>query len=154
MAKDAVQPSPEAQIRRTQSGAICWRMGRGQVEVMLITSRDTGRWVIPKGWPMAGLTDWETAAREAWEEAGAEGTVTPQPLGAFDYDKVLRPSLAVPCQVQVFALRVSALKSKFPEKNQRSRKWFSCKKAARKVVEPGLRAILLALTPEMLEQKT
>ena len=57
---------------RTQYGALCWRMHRGKVEVLLITSRDTGRWVIPKGWPIDGLAPAQTAAREAWEEAGVE----------------------------------------------------------------------------------
>ncbi|MEN9850080.1 MAG: hypothetical protein RL128_243, partial [Pseudomonadota bacterium] len=62
-------------VARTQYGALCWRMHRGKVEVLLITSRDTGRWVIPKGWPIDGLAPAQTAAREAWEEAGVEGDI-------------------------------------------------------------------------------
>ena len=70
-----------ATAARTQYGALCWRMHRGKVEVLLITSRDTGRWVIPKGWPIAGLAPAETAAREAWEEAGVEGDIADDGLG-------------------------------------------------------------------------
>lgn len=134
---------------RPQYGALCWRMHRGKVEVLLITSRDTGRWIIPKGWPISGLTPAETAAREAWEEAGVEGDITDTGLGAFGYAKVLGPNRTVPCSVQVFGLRVAELKDKFPEKKVRSRKWFGLEKAARKVAEPELRQLLLAL-PERL----
>lgn len=130
---------------RTQYGALCWRMHRGRVEVLLITSRDTGRWIIPKGWPIAGLAPAETAAREAWEEAGVEGDVAADGLGDFGYDKYLGPKHSVPCSVQVFGLRVAELKGKFPEKKERRRKWFAHEKAARKVAEPELRDLLLTL---------
>ena len=134
---------------RTQYGALCWRMHRGKVEVLLITSRDTGRWIIPKGWPIAGLDPAQTAAREAWEEAGVEGDIASQGLGVFDYDKALGPKESVPCSVQVFGLRVAELKGKFPEKKERRRKWFAHEKAARKVAEPELRNLLLSL-PNLL----
>lgn len=130
---------------RTQYGALCWRMHRGKVEVLLITSRDTGRWVIPKGWPIDGLAPAQTAAREAWEEAGVEGDIAEQGLGVFDYDKCYGLKGSVPCSVQVFGLRVAELKGKFPERKERRRKWFDFEKAARKVAEPELRALLLAL---------
>lgn len=149
MTQDTDQaPSDGIEIRaqcRTQYGAVCWRMHRGKVEVLLITSRDTGRWVIPKGWPISGLTPAGTAAREAWEEAGVEGEVLDEELGAFGYDKAMGPKLSVPCSVQVFGLRVAGLKDKFPEKKERRRKWFGLEKAARKVAEPELRQLLLAL---------
>ncbi len=144
-----VQPLP-AQNCRVQSGALCWRMHRGRVEVLLITSRETGRWVIPKGWAMAGLTPAQSAAREAWEEAGVKGEVDEAGLGLFRYDKVLPVPPVVPCQVQVFALRVRALSDRFPERKQRRRKWFDALKAARKVNEPELRSLLAAL-PGLLD---
>ena len=145
MAFDRTDTTPGGDATRTQYGAVCWRMHRGKVEVLLITSRDTGRWIIPKGWPITGLTPAGTAAREAWEEAGVEGDVQADELGAFGYDKALSPSQSVPCSVQVFGLRVAELKSKFPEKKERRRKWFGFEKAARKVAEPELRQLLLAL---------
>lgn len=134
-----------------QSGAVCWRMHRGHVEVLLISSRDTGRWVIPKGWTMEGLTPAQSAAREAWEEAGVKGEINEAGLGVFRYDKVVPVAPALPCQVQVFALRVRTMSDRFPERKQRRRKWFDALKAARKVSEPDLRDLLQAL-PDLLAQ--
>jgi 8-oxo-dGTP pyrophosphatase MutT (NUDIX family) len=129
----------------TQVAALCWRKHRDRVEVLLITSRDTGRWVLPKGWPMEGRTSPEAAAIEAWEEAGVKGQVAQEALGYFGYDKVISVGLAHPCMVAVYPLRVASLSRGFPERKERRRKWFSAEKAARKVVEPELRALLLAL---------
>ena len=78
----------------TQVAALCWRKHRDRVEVLLITSRDTGRWVLPKGWPIPGLNAHEAAAIEAWEEAGVRGPVTPDALGYFGYDKVMAADVA------------------------------------------------------------
>lgn len=150
MAKDKAETPVSGDETRTQYGALCWRLHRGKVEVLLVTSRDTGRWIIPKGWPISGLTPADTAAREAWEEAGVQGEVATDDLGAYGYAKVMTPTQAIPCSVQVYGLRVAALKDKFPERKQRRRKWFGVEKAARKVAEPELRALLLAL-PERLE---
>lgn len=142
------------QAPRSQYGAICWRMHRGTVEVLLITSRDTGRWVIPKGWPIAGLDPAASAAREAWEEAGVKGQTSPEALGLYCYDKILAPEAALPCAVAVFPLRVEELAAKFPERKERRRKWFGAAKAARKVAEPELRALFesLAANPALLAE--
>ena len=128
-----------------QFGALCWRMHRGHVQVLLITSRDTGRWIIPKGWPHDGLTASGSAAAEAWEEAGVEGVVAQTPLGLYSYDKLLKPGVVQPCVVTVFALRVARLRARFPERRERKRKWFDTARAARKVAEPELRGILIGL---------
>ncbi|MGB4825689.1 MAG: NUDIX hydrolase [Paracoccaceae bacterium] len=136
---------------RTQYGALCWRMHAARPEVLLITSRDTGRWVIPKGWPMEALSAAEAAAREAWEEAGAEGAPSEPSLGFFAYRKGLGPQKVVPCVVEVFALRVERLASSYPEKGQRRRKWFSPEKAAKRVQEPDLRQLILAFAPEKVK---
>lgn len=149
MADDPALPAEGGPENRTQYGALCWRMHRGKVEVLLITSRDTGRWVIPKGWPIDGLSPASAAAREAWEEAGVQGDVLEDGLGAFGYDKALSPNKSIPCSVHVFGLRVARLKDNFPERKERRRKWFALEKAARKVAEPELRALLLGL-PERL----
>lgn len=132
---------------RTQYGAICWRVMRGKLEVLLVTSRDTGRWVIPKGWPMADKSPSSAAVQEAWEEAGVEGEVSDICLGLFSYDKVIGPALAVPCVVAVYPLKVTKLRDRFPERKQRIRKWFSPEKAAKKVVEPELSVILAEFKP-------
>jgi len=142
-------PDRAVQESVTQYGAVCWRMNRGRVQVLLITSRDTGRWVIPKGWPIAEMGAAAAAAQEAWEEAGVEGTVDDTRLGKFTYDKIMPGQTAFHCAVEVFALRVARLRANFPERKERRRKWFDALKAARKVAEPGLRQLLQNL-PEML----
>ena len=128
-----------------QFAALCWRMRRDKPEVLLITSRDTGRWVIPKGWQIAGKDGPASAAQEAWEEAGVEGRIGPAPLGLYAYDKVMTPDKCLPCAVSVYALRVATLARRFPERKERRRKWFTAEKAARKVAEPDLRALLEAV---------
>jgi 8-oxo-dGTP pyrophosphatase MutT (NUDIX family) len=125
-----------------QIAAVCWRKNRGKVEILLITSRDTGRWVIPKGWKMADCSDATAAKTEAWQEAGVEGDISAAPLGQFDYDKVLRPGAIKRCRVEVFGLRVKSMKDRFPERKERSRKWFTLERAARKVAEPELRELI------------
>lgn len=136
------------QAPRSQYGALCWRMHRGHVEVLLITSRDTGRWVIPKGWPISDLDPSASAAREAWEEAGVRGKTETEPMGLYSYDKVLGPDSALPCAVSVFSLRVEELAAKFPERKERRRKWFAAAKAAKKVAEPELRALFRTLADD------
>lgn len=132
----------------TQNGALCWRMHRDRVEVLLITSRDTGRWVIPKGWPIEGMDSATAAAREAWEEAGVEGVVSPDCAGLFSYVKRFGLHAGIPCVVAVYGLRVNGLAREFPERKQRRRKWFTLAAAARKVDEPELRSLLLGFAPQ------
>ena len=67
-----------------QYAALPYRIEAGQVRVLLITSRETHRWVIPKGWPMNGLKPQDAAAVEAAEEAGLIGSIESQPLGSFN----------------------------------------------------------------------
>lgn len=133
---------------RSQYGALCWRAHRGQIEVLLITSRDTGRWVIPKGWPMRDLAPNIAAAQEAWEEAGVSGKVADRPFGIYAYDKILKLGDPLPCAVAVYPLRVDRLADEFPERKERRRKWFAAAKAARKVAEPELRQIFAALAED------
>ncbi|MBL4916330.1 NUDIX hydrolase [Szabonella alba] len=131
-----------------QHGALCWREGAQGREVLLVTSRETGRWVIPKGWPIKGLSPSETAAREAWEEAGVKPAAPEEmwPLGDYGYDKVLDRGGAAervqPCRVQVHALRVAVLTQDFPEREERDRRWCPASEAARLVEEPELRRLI------------
>lgn len=136
---------PETSLKRTQYGALCWRSHRGSAQVLLVTSRDTGRWVIPKGWPGDGLDPVASAKREAWEEAGVEGAVNPRCLGFFSYSKVMTAESSLPCVVGVYGLRVQKLQRRFPERKERRRKWFSLDKAARKVAEVELRVLILSM---------
>ena len=131
---------------RTQFGALCYRINDGKVEILLITSRGTGRWIIPKGWPMDGETPAGAAATEAWEEAGATGKLFHQVLGFYGYDKG-HAGERMPCVVAVFPLKVKKLSKQFPEAGQRKRRWVSRKKAAAMVSEPELRALILHFDP-------
>lgn len=135
---------------RNQYAALCYRVDDGKTKVLLITSRGTGRWVIPKGWPIDGLTPGETGEREAWEEAGVKGKLNQKPVGFFSYDKVLDNGDLRPCVVMVFPLKVDSLAAKFPERSERRRKWFSPKKAAERVNEPELARILKEFDPAKL----
>ncbi len=115
--------------RGKQIAALCWRRRKGMVEVLLITSRETKRWVVPKGWPMDHLVDFNAARQEAFEEAGVEGRVTREPLGRFDYDK-RKGNESWPVEVTVYSLEVETLLKTWPEKKQRKRDRYSSQTVA------------------------
>ena len=125
-----------------QFAAVPLRRQGDEVRVLLLTSRGTGRWVLPKGWAEEGLTGPEVAAKEAFEEAGLVGEVQPDPVGAYSYAKALPRERVVPCRVEVFALWVSQQLGDWPEREQRVRQWFSLSEAAGKVHEDDLRLLL------------
>ncbi|MER9752711.1 NUDIX hydrolase [Mesorhizobium sp. M0166] len=127
---------------RLQVAALPWRDGGDGVEIMLITSRDTGRWVLPKGWPEAKEPLCEAAAREAGEEAGLRGTISHHEAGRYFYAKVLDSGEEVPCEVLVFPLEVDKVADRWKEKRARTRKWVSATEAVRMVHEPDLRQII------------
>ena len=130
---------------RRQIGALPFRRGRdGSHSILLVTSRESRRWIIPKGWPMKGRKPFEAAAREAYEEAGLRGQVGKRPLGYYLYEKRLKNLDAVVCQVKVFPLRVRKQLKHFPEQHQRELRWFTPAEAAEAVAEPGLAAIIRA----------
>lgn len=135
---------------RTQFGALCYRMKGGDPQVLMITSRRTGRWIIPKGWPMEGKTPGESALREAWEEAGVRGKVTGPCLALFSYSKGIGAVDKLPCVVMVYPVKVNALTEDFPEAGQRKRRWMSPKKAAKLVDEPELAHLLKTFDPRKL----
>ncbi len=132
-----------------QAAALCYRIEKGRPEVLLITTRQTHRWIIPKGWLMQGLSEAETAAQEAWEEAGIIGRCSPQKLGQFPFVKLRARKGPALCMVDVFPLYVKSVARNFPEKGQRRREWFSPKKAAAKVASPELAAILRDFKPRL-----
>ena len=118
---------------------------------MLVTSRETRRWVIPKGWPIRKLKPFATAAREAYEEAGLAGSISREAIGSFTYQKRLKSRKFVDCMVEVFAMEVSGEAKRWPEKDERERRWFEPETAARFVEEPGL-ADLIRLLPQHLAE--
>jgi 8-oxo-dGTP pyrophosphatase MutT (NUDIX family) len=128
---------------RQQYAALCFRKRKKQSapEVLLVTSRDTGRWVIPKGWPMRGKKSHAVAEREAYEEAGVKGTVSREPIGYYSYHKGMTDGLKINCRVQVHALEVKDMLKDFPEKGTRRQAWVSCEEAAARVQEPELKVL-------------
>jgi 8-oxo-dGTP pyrophosphatase MutT (NUDIX family) len=124
---------------RIQFAALPYRVGaNGRVQILLLTSRETRRWVIPKGWPMKGLKPRHVAAREAYEEAGVQGTISgKRAVGVYHYEKRL-PDEQLLCEVHVFLLRVSQQLEDWPEKGQRESRWVDVPEAATLVDEGGL----------------
>jgi 8-oxo-dGTP pyrophosphatase MutT (NUDIX family) len=112
---------------------------------MLVTSRETRRWIIPKGWPHKGKAPHHSAAREAFEEAGVVGTISRRPVGSFPYEKRLKNGEVLVCEVRVFPLKVSSQRKQWPEKRDRNVKWVSAKEAADTVQEPMLSTIIRRL---------
>ncbi len=135
---------------KAQYAALCYRKTGRKFEVLLITSRGTGRWILPKGWPMIGKTPEETAAQEAWEEAGVVGTPKDKCVGLYGYTKFEDSEKAFACTALVYPLKVKKLEDKFPEKGQRKRGWFSPKKASKRVAEPELARLLRNFDPRGL----
>lgn len=125
-----------------QVGALCFKRAENSaLKVLLITSRESKRWVIPKGWPSDGEDFHLAAAREAFEEAGVKGRVQSWALGDYVYAKRKR-ALITPVKVVVYPLLVLKLKHCWPEAGQRERRWFPLEVAANHVIEPGLAALI------------
>lgn len=129
-----------------QVAALPVRKGEdGLLEVLLVTSRETGRWVIPKGWPSKRLSDRDAAAREARQEAGVIGSIKSRPIGTYRYRKV-QPDGTRLLDVTVYLLKVEREKRSWPEKDQRQRSWFKADAAARRVREPSLQKLIRTLS--------
>jgi 8-oxo-dGTP pyrophosphatase MutT (NUDIX family) len=117
------------------------------LRILLITSRETGRWVVPKGWPMKNRSPSEAAAIEALQEAGVLGWISGLSIGRFHYVKRLAGDVVTPCDVEVFPMRVTREKSRWREKHQRTRRWFPRDEAAASVQEPELRRLIETFEP-------
>jgi 8-oxo-dGTP pyrophosphatase MutT (NUDIX family) len=140
-------PPAQAAEPSTQIAALPWRRGKKGMEILLISSRETKRWVIPKGWPMKGKKPHAAAAQEAKEEAGLIGKIGKDSMGHFHYVKNLRDGSATLCRVDVFPLMVEKQRKKWPERDQRITRWFPLEEAAGLVREPELSALIRAFTP-------
>lgn len=128
---------------RLQVAALPWRKTETGIEVLLITSRETRRWVLPKGWPEGQEELFDAAAREAVEEAGLAGAVSHREAGRYYYTKASKNG-DVPCEVLVYPLEVDSVADKWKEKRQRERRWFSGAEAAAMVREPDLCQVISA----------
>ena len=144
-----IEPSDTYQ----QFGALPWRRNRsGEVRVMLVTSRERGRWLFPKGWIIDGRTPAESAAQEAFEEAGVFGDVSDQPFGSYSYEKILRDQSTIDCLITMFGLRVRGTLLQWRERNERKRRWCGLSEAIGLVSDPELGDLLrkVQADPEML----
>jgi 8-oxo-dGTP pyrophosphatase MutT (NUDIX family) len=148
--KRAGKEQPRSRKTRMQYAALPFLCGEdGEVRVVLVTSRETKRWVIPKGWPMRKLSPNDAAAREAYEEAGLVGEVGQAAIGAYTYEKRLRRG-SITCRVTVFPLRVEQRLEAFPEQDQRQVRTFSPEEAAQAVAEPELGDLIRMLNDDGL----
>ena len=138
---------PPAGRKRARTGALAqyaalpYRLAPS-LEILLVTSRDTGRWVIPKGWPIRSKSRRKVAALEALEEAGVEGRIAKEPLGDFEYLKMFKTGDSQPCRVTVFALEVTHQRDAWREQGQRVTRWFAWEAASAAVQESGLRQLI------------
>jgi 8-oxo-dGTP pyrophosphatase MutT (NUDIX family) len=139
-------PKKKAAAKRVQYAALPYRRrADARTQIMLVTSRESGRWVIPKGWPKKRQSPCASAAREAREEAGVVGKVGRSSIGSYSYKKRLRSGAIVTCEVRVFPLKVKRQQKSWPERGEREFQWFSRAKAAKAVRERALSEIIRSL---------
>lgn len=134
---------------RAQFAALCYRYKNDKLQVCIVTTRGSGRWILPRGWPTHKKTAHDGAAIEAYEEAGITGQVFPNAVGTYVYDKPLDDGVA-PVLVVVYAIHATQVAKKWPEKSERKRKWVSLRTAAKKLDEPGLKQIVAHFDPARL----
>lgn len=145
-----VRPHVEPEERQPgarQAAALVLRERKGQREVLVITSRDTGRWIAPKGWIEEDEDGASAAEREAWEEAGVIATAMGGPIGSYDYLKIRPQRGDVECTVDVYLLQLEQERSRWPEYKQRKRKWVRLNEAFRIIEEPALVDLLRVAPP-------
>jgi 8-oxo-dGTP pyrophosphatase MutT (NUDIX family) len=137
--KNIKRSSKKERAIRLQYGALPYHFTKsGELEILLVTTRQSKRWMIPKGWPIKGLKAVKSAAREAYEEAGVRGTMQAKPIGIFLYNKRLEEDgITVPCEVKVFPLLVKRQDKTWPESHQRQSRWFTPTAALSEIEEKG-----------------
>ena len=135
------------QAPRRQYAALHWRFAHGGVEILLITSRETRRWVLPKGWGKKDEPATIAVAREALEETGVAGPVAETPLGQYRYHKVFKSGRVRPLKVAVYPLQVVHEHAQWPEMNIREKLWIPLSEGAGLVDEPELRALIAKFRP-------
>lgn len=131
-----------------QYGALPYMIVDGQLTVLLITSRGRGKWIFPKGGLMEGKTPWESAAHEAYEEAGVEGEIEQTPIGSYFLPVTAeRPA---PVEVQIFPMRVTQQREDWKEMGQRYRHWVVLPEARRLITHDGLADVAAKLAQREL----
>lgn len=142
---ELLRGSRSAPATRRQVAALPVRRdAKGELHVLLVTTRGSKRLIIPKGWPIKGHADHEAAAIEAREEAGVLGRVSPEPVGLYEYSKRVE-GRAVRIAVTVYRLDVEQQLSRWREKGQRRLVWMPLVDALTRVGELGLVPIFKSL---------
>lgn len=139
-------PAPEP--AGPQYGALPYTIVGGELVVLLITSRGRGKWIFPKGGLIEGMTPWDSAAHEAWEEAGVTGEIDHTPIGS--YVLPVTEERPRPIEVQIFPLRVETQREDWQERGQRYRHWAVLAEAQRLITHDGLADVALALAQREL----
>jgi ADP-ribose pyrophosphatase YjhB (NUDIX family) len=142
--RDARRASKKAGATRRQVAAVPVRRRGGRLEVCLVTTRETKRWTVPKGWPMRGKKDHRAAEIEAEQDAGVFGQIHRTPLGEFQYWKRQETHFEL-VTVAAYRLDVIGGLQTWPERFERDLAWYGIDEAAELVQEPGLAAMLLSL---------
>lgn len=137
---------------QVQIAALCYRKTKqGEVEFLLVTSRETKRWILPKGWVMKNKSGVQAAIREAWEEAGVADVIeTKEPIGFYLYQKILKSGITYKIRTSVYPLLVKKIEGKYPEAHQRERKWCSLGEAVELIGEPDLARLISNISKEEL----
>jgi 8-oxo-dGTP pyrophosphatase MutT (NUDIX family) len=133
-----------------QYAALPYRVAGGRLQVLLVTSRRTRRWIVPKGWPVDSMPASACAALEALEEAGVKGEVQKTPIGHYRYVKHHKNRASEPCKVEVYALKVTEQRKSWAEGDERERRWYSPAEAAAVVAEPLLQHLILEFEAQLL----
>lgn len=116
------------------------------IEVLLVTSRNGGRWLLPKGWPNGKEAFAAAAEREALEEAGVVGAVHPDSVGDYTYTKSMPKGYQVRSHVFVYPLLIQEHRLDWPERDERSCRWVSLNEAVELVGDRGLSRLLKNLS--------
>jgi 8-oxo-dGTP pyrophosphatase MutT (NUDIX family) len=143
-------------LKQAKKTALPYRFTEtNSLEVLLVTTRQTRRWIIPKGWPIKGLKPPKSAAREAYEEAGIRGTVGAKAIGVFSYEKGLDANgVTVPCEVRVFPMIVKRQLDTWPESHEREAQWFEPAKALSAIKDKGLRELIESFVRRVIARKS
>jgi len=139
---------------RVQYGVLPYRKSRHCLEILLVTTRESGRWIVPKGSPIKGLGKSGSAAQEAYEEAGLRGTVKSRQIGSFRFGKTVGESAIIaPCEVAIFSMHVTKQCKTWPEKKERICRWFEADEAVLQVLDEGLAQIIWSFLDKTSRRK-
>ncbi|WP_343712397.1 NUDIX hydrolase [Inquilinus sp.] len=139
---------------RRQYGALPYRFrADGSLEILLVTTRRTGRWIVPKGWKIKGKKPAKSAAQEAFEEAGVRGSVSEKPIGSFVYDKWLDgDGIAAACEVRIFPLLVDRQENTWREIGEREARWTTPDMALQLIEDAGLKDVIRSFAEKLTDK--